>query len=98
MSTPFTLRRKRLEPTYEKSLLIWMRVSENAVMSVRVLFQNRADAFKHWGGDTTQMVKTKKYPERLGSHVDVNLTANPDVGTYDIIDVFNIQSSPYSSY
>ena len=59
---------------------------------MRVPFQNRGDAFVTWGGDTTQMMQTKRELERLGVAVDVCLDARPDVSGYDLVHVFNMQS------
>lgn len=65
---------------------------------LRVLFQNRKDAYSNWGGDTTQMEMTKKYLVRNGVLVDVSLDAEPDlVGSdYDIVHIFNIQNADFS--
>lgn len=62
---------------------------------MRVLFQNRADALKRWGGDTTQMVETKKHLEELGLTIDINLEPEPDLKGYDIVHIFNIQTAEY---
>ena len=65
------------------------------VKKVRILFQNRKNAFEKWGGDTTQMVETKKHLEKYGVDVEISLETNPDVSDYDLIHIFNIQQSNY---
>lgn len=62
---------------------------------MKVLFQNRADAFELRGGDTTQMMETKKYLENLGVEVDISLDPEPDPDKYDLVHVFNIQNPEY---
>lgn len=57
---------------------------------MRVLFQSRKTLYSVPGGDTTQLLKTKEYLEKLGVHVDVSLELTPDVSEYDIIHVFNL--------
>ena len=62
---------------------------------LRVLFQNREDAFTSWGGDTTQMEMTRRYLERSGVRVTVELGAAPDFdpADFDLVHIFNIQSA-----
>jgi len=57
---------------------------------MKILMQNRLDAFSAPGGDTVQMLKTKEYLERSGVQVDISLELSPDVSKYDIIHLFNI--------
>lgn len=57
---------------------------------MRVLMQNRFDAFSVYGGDTAQMLKTKEYLTRLGADVSVSLEPAPDLSGYDIVHLFNI--------
>ncbi len=59
---------------------------------MRVLFCNRADALSRWGGDSTQMVETRRALERLGIDVEVDLSPDPDVRAFDFVHVFNIQN------
>jgi glycosyltransferase involved in cell wall biosynthesis len=59
---------------------------------VKVLFLNRPDAYTSWGGDTTQMVKTKESLELLGVKVEVSLNQQVDISGYDLVHIFNIQS------
>ncbi len=63
---------------------------------MKVLFQNRKTALTNWGGDTTQMVRTKDELEKLGVQVDMSMDARPDLAGYDIVHVFNIQTADYS--
>ena len=65
------------------------------VNKVKILFQNRANAFEKWGGDTTQMVETKNHLEKYDIDIKISLEANPDVSNYDLIHIFNIQGSEY---
>jgi glycosyltransferase involved in cell wall biosynthesis len=57
---------------------------------MKILFQSRKTLFSEPGGDTTQIMKTKEYLEKLGVEVDVSLELTPDVSKYDIIHVFNL--------
>ena len=51
---------------------------------------------KKWGGDTTQMVETKKHLEKnYDVNIEISLEPNPDVSNYDLVHVFNIQQSEY---
>ena len=51
---------------------------------MNVLFQSRKTLYSVPGGDTTQIMKTKEYLEKLGIKVDVSLELAPDVSEYDI--------------
>ena len=64
---------------------------------LKVLFQNRQDAFTNWGGDTTQMEKTKEYLTRADVMVTVDLDAAPDFASsdYDLVHIFNIQNADH---
>jgi glycosyltransferase involved in cell wall biosynthesis len=57
---------------------------------MKVLFQSRKTLYSAPGGDTTQILKTKEYLEKLGVKVDVSLELTPDVSNYDIVHVFNL--------
>jgi glycosyltransferase involved in cell wall biosynthesis len=65
---------------------------------MRVLFQSRRDAFDCYGGDTTQMMQTKKYLEKLGAEVFVDLSLDPDLSqmSFDLVHIFNIQNADYA--
>ncbi len=58
---------------------------------MKVLFINRPDAFEVPGGDTVQMIGTKKALEARGVEVDVHLGISPDPRGYDVAHVFNMQ-------
>jgi len=62
---------------------------------LKVLFQNRPDALSTWGGDTTQMMQTKEFLQKLGVTVEVSLEAEPELSGYDIVHVFNIQTASH---
>ena len=57
---------------------------------MKVLFQSRKTLFTAPGGDTTQILKTKEYLEKLGIIVDISLNLEPDLSNYDIVHVFNL--------
>lgn len=57
---------------------------------LNVLFQSREDFLIHPGGDSTQLLKTKAFLEKLGSQVDVSTDSFIDLSRYDLIHVFNI--------
>jgi glycosyltransferase involved in cell wall biosynthesis len=57
---------------------------------MRVLIQNRPDAFDISGGDTVQMMKTAQYLKKLGVDVDISLEPTPDLSNYDIVHLMNI--------
>lgn len=57
---------------------------------MKILFQSRKTLFTAPGGDTTQILKTKEYLEKLGLDIDISLELTPDVSKYDIVHVFNL--------
>lgn len=57
---------------------------------MKVLFQTRKTLFSAPGGDTTQLLKTKEYLEKMGVEVDITLELEPDVSKYDLVHVFNL--------
>ena len=57
---------------------------------MKVLFQSRKTLYSAPGGDTTQLLKTKEYLEKLGVEVDITLDLEPDVSGYDLVHVFNL--------
>lgn len=57
---------------------------------MKVLFQSRKTLFTAPGGDTTQILKTKEFLEKLGVTVDISLELTPDLTGYDIVHVFNL--------
>ena len=46
---------------------------------MKVLFQSRKTLFSAPGGDTTQILKTKEYLEKLGVEGEVSLELTPEV-------------------
>jgi glycosyltransferase involved in cell wall biosynthesis len=63
---------------------------------MRVLFQSRSDALTRWGGDTTQMMKTKAALEASGTSVHIDLGCSPDLSSFDLVHVFNVQTAAHS--
>lgn len=57
---------------------------------MKILMQNRLDAFINPGGDTIQMLKTKEYLEKLGCQVDLSCELKPELQDYDLVHLFNI--------
>ncbi|MCU0423102.1 MAG: glycosyltransferase family 4 protein [Bacteroidia bacterium] len=58
---------------------------------MKVLFIARHDLFSYAGGDTTQIVSTAKYLEKLGVQVTIKLsTEKIDYSPYHLIHYFNI--------
>lgn len=64
---------------------------------MKVLLQSRTTIFSVPGGDTTQLIKTKEYLERLGVHVDISTELEPHLATYDIVHAFNLMR-PQETY
>lgn len=56
---------------------------------MKVLFQSRNSLFVDHVGDTTQVLKTKEYLEKIGIKVDISLELEPDVSRYDLVHIFN---------
>lgn len=57
---------------------------------MKVLFQSRKTLYSAPGGDTTQLLKTREYLEKLGVEVNISLELEPDLTEYDLIHVFNL--------
>lgn len=68
-------------------------LSDSDRMMIKALFQNRPDAFSNRGGDTVQMHYTQLHLQKLGLKVEVSLEAEPDLAGYDLVHIFNIQTS-----
>jgi glycosyltransferase involved in cell wall biosynthesis len=67
------------------------RVVKSARSGLRVLFQNRSDAFEKPGGDTVVMNRLKEQLEHKGAKVDFSGdTSFQAVSTYDIVHLFNL--------
>ncbi|WJI10167.1 glycosyltransferase family 4 protein [Methanobacterium sp. CWC-01] len=52
---------------------------------------SRNKQFSEWGGDTTQITKTKFHLEKKGLIVDINSSIVADLSNYDLVHIFNIQ-------
>lgn len=63
---------------------------------MNILFQSRKDLLVHPGGDTIQILKTKEMLEKNGYNVDIELSDEVDVSTYDIVHIFNLQTLEYT--
>ena len=65
---------------------------------MRVIMINRPSALSIYGGDTTQMLKTKEYLQRVGVEVDICLEYPPSLSgeRYDLVHVFNLQTASYT--
>ncbi|MCO6430440.1 MAG: glycosyltransferase [Deltaproteobacteria bacterium] len=57
--------------------------------SLRVLMQNRNNAFSQRGGDTVLMEETKSRLEKLGAQVTIDVEAKEDPARYDVVHLFN---------
>lgn len=64
---------------------------------MKVLFQNRVDYLSTPGGDTTQLLKTKEYLEKLGVEVDISVNPYTDLCGYDLVHIFNVMR-PFETY
>jgi len=52
--------------------------------------QSRVDLFDRRGGDTVQIEKTAAQLRKLGVEVDIDCSANPNLSSYDLVHIFNI--------
>jgi glycosyltransferase involved in cell wall biosynthesis len=57
---------------------------------LKVLMQNRVDAFECPGGDTVSMLHLQEQLMKMGVRIDVSLELNPDCSSYDVVSLFNI--------
>lgn len=57
---------------------------------MKILLCTRQDYHRNFGGDSTQVLKTAKYLERLGAEVHINNGGIFDYSSYDIVHLFNI--------
>lgn len=64
---------------------------------MKIIFQTRFDYLDTPGGDTTQLLKTKEYLEKIGVDVDISINPNIDLTKYDLIHIFNIMR-PFETY
>lgn len=56
---------------------------------MKVLLQSRSTLYSVFGGDTVQIEKTADALRSLGCVVDISLESEPDVGSYDLVHLFN---------
>jgi glycosyltransferase involved in cell wall biosynthesis len=64
---------------------------ENDVF-MKILYQTRYNIFSRKGGDTTQILKTKEYIEKLYPEVSIDINNDPqcDLSNYDLVHIFNL--------
>lgn len=87
--TPQCLRGAR--ETAEKFAASLPRPTGNRKKTLRVLFQNRSNAFDMPGGDSVVMRRLKEELNRHGVQVDFSYDLEPDiVCNYDIVHLFNL--------
>ncbi|AVX19588.1 Glycosyltransferase involved in cell wall bisynthesis [Carboxydocella sporoproducens DSM 16521] len=63
---------------------------------MKILMQNRPDPFIIKGGETVQMLQTKKALERLGHIVDISTELEPNLESYDVVHLFNLTMVGYT--
>lgn len=64
---------------------------------MKIAFLNRNDCLKNRGGDTVQMLLTKKYLEaKYPVNINICLSENELDSSYDLVHIFNIQNSEES--
>lgn len=59
---------------------------------MKVLFQSRKDLFEAPGGDTTQIINTKKALEKLGYDIDIDCSVDKKLSDYDLVHIFNLRT------
>lgn len=64
-------------------------VREQKSSGLRVLMQNRPNAFEQRGGDTVLMEKAKVHLASLGVSVEFDLTGKKNPADYDLVHLFN---------
>lgn len=57
---------------------------------MKILLCIRQDYYRNYGGDSTQVLNTAKYLEKLGAEVHINDGSICDYSKYDIVHLFNI--------
>ncbi len=60
---------------------------------LNILFQARSNIFTQPGGDTEVMVEIKKQLEKMGNKVDICTHTNVNLCEYDLIHIFNFETS-----
>lgn len=56
----------------------------------KILLQIRPDYLDAYGGDSTQLLKTREALMRCGIQVDISTELEPDLTEYDLVHLFNI--------
>lgn len=64
---------------------------------MRILFQSRKTLFSSPGGDTIQILQTKKHLENLGIKIDISTDLESNLSKYDLIHIFNLMR-PQETY
>jgi glycosyltransferase involved in cell wall biosynthesis len=68
-----------------------MKLHNPSIKKMRILFQNRANAFDMPGGDTVVMKRLKEQLELHGATVDFSSSPSPDKAkAYNVIHIFNL--------
>lgn len=57
--------------------------------AMRILFQNRSNAFTHWGGDTVVMERYRELLTARGHHVTIDVEGREDPTSFDLVHLFN---------
>ena len=58
---------------------------------MRVLLQNRTSYQRSWAGDSTQIVKTCEYLNKLvGVEAEISTEPTPDLSGFDLVHLFNL--------
>lgn len=57
---------------------------------MKVLINLRQDAYTKYGGDILHAEKTAEYARRLGVEVDISTDLSPDLSSYDLVHLFNM--------
>ncbi|WP_000803862.1 glycosyltransferase family 4 protein [Vibrio mimicus] len=69
-----------------------MKPMLNRDETMKVLFVTRPTVFSGPGGDTIQLLKTKKYLENLGVDIEIATSPTPSIDGYDIVHFFNLRN------
>ena len=64
---------------------------------MRVLFQARKDLLTSRGGDTVQLIATRRHLIQRGVEVDLESSATSDCSLYDVVHLFNL-TRPYDTF
>ncbi|MFA5094560.1 MAG: glycosyltransferase family 4 protein [Candidatus Omnitrophota bacterium] len=56
---------------------------------MKILMRGRRDLLELYGGDSTQVLRTRESLEKLGVRADLSTEPSPDISGYDIVHIFN---------